>query len=134
MRKCEGYIKMGKIKHREHKEQARFIMLLHLYYPKIMRSRLVFAVPNGGLRDKKTAVRLKAEGVVKGVSDILCLLSRQGFTFLAIEMKSKKNRASQEQEEFIESAKSQGAETAICYTAEEAYKVFSDYVLYKDEV
>lgn len=33
--------------------------------------KLMFAIPNGGLRDKITAGRLKAEGVKKGVPDIM---------------------------------------------------------------
>lgn len=33
--------------------------------------KLMFAIPNGGLRDKITAGRLKAEGVKSGVPDIM---------------------------------------------------------------
>ena len=46
---------------------------------------LIFAVPNGGRRDKETGSRLKAEGVLAGVADII-ILSSVGTIF--IEMKT----------------------------------------------
>lgn len=48
---------------------------------------LPFAIPNGGLRDKVTAARLKAEGVKPGVPDIFVPHARHGRYGLFIEMK-----------------------------------------------
>lgn len=41
-------------------------------YPQYRKT--LFAVPNGGLRDKRTANTLKATGVVAGVSDLIWVL------------------------------------------------------------
>lgn len=48
----------------------------------------LLAVPNGGLRSKATAARLKAEGVKPGVSDLLLPLRRQGCAGLWTELKA----------------------------------------------
>jgi len=38
-----------------------------------------FAVPNGGLRNKLTAIKLKREGVMAGVSDIIVLHNKKTY-------------------------------------------------------
>jgi len=57
----------------EHAEQVVFCNWFKLQYPKT----LCYATPNGGHRDMRTAVSLKAEGVVSGVAD-LTILCRDG--------------------------------------------------------
>lgn len=59
----------------EHRIQSACVRWFSLKYPKL-RGRL-FAVPNGGRRDQTTAGKLKAEGVVPGVSDLILLKSNQ---------------------------------------------------------
>lgn len=49
--------------------------------------RWMFAVPNGGERNRTVASRLKAEGVKSGVSDVMLLVPRKGWNGLIIEMK-----------------------------------------------
>lgn len=56
--------------------------------PKYKKYRgILFAVPNGGIRHASTARRLKAQGVVAGVSDLILLTPRGGYGALCIEMK-----------------------------------------------
>lgn len=66
---------------------------------------IVFAVPNGGGRDKREAARLKWQGVLPGVPDLLTILD--GRTF-GIELKSAKGRLSDAQRDiadlFLENA------------------------------
>ena len=50
----------------EHLEQVTFINWFRSEYP----STLIFAIPNGEYRAITTAVRLKAEGVTAGVTDL----------------------------------------------------------------
>ena len=50
----------------EHLEQARVIMWFRQTYP----DTLIFAIPNGGLRSKSSALKLKVEGVVPGIPDL----------------------------------------------------------------
>lgn len=47
--------------------------------------KLMFAIPNGGLRDKITAGRLKAEGVKSGVPDIMLPVAKYGNTQYDVE-------------------------------------------------
>lgn len=48
---------------------------------------VMFAVPNGGARDKVTGARLKAEGVLAGVPDIFLAAQRGEWNGLFIELK-----------------------------------------------
>lgn len=50
----------------EHDEQCLFVQWMELQHPFVW----FYAVPNGGYRPKRTAVKLKREGVKKGVPDI----------------------------------------------------------------
>lgn len=62
----------------EHEEQKAFVKWFHLQYPKV----LILAVPNAAMRSPELASYLKAEGMVKGVPDLIVPAWR-----LAIEMK-----------------------------------------------
>src|SRR5262245_46077094 len=59
---------------------------------------LLFAIPNGGKRDKVTAARLKAEGVKAGVPDICLPVARMGYYGFWIEMKVGKNKTTDDQD------------------------------------
>tara|TARA_R110000822_G_scaffold82279_1_gene194744 strand:- start:2114 stop:2449 length:336 start_codon:yes stop_codon:yes gene_type:complete len=50
----------------EHQEQRMLIQWFRRRYP----ARRIFAIPNGGQRNKATAMNLKIEGVVSGVPDL----------------------------------------------------------------
>lgn len=67
---------------------------------------LLFAVPNGGRRSKSEASRLKSEGVVPGVSDMILLLPRGGHNSLCIEFKYGRNTQSARQKEWQAAAES----------------------------
>ena len=56
----------------EHRLQCTCVRWFGYQYPEL--SALLFAVPNGGRRDPVTGARLKAEGVVAGVSDLILFL------------------------------------------------------------
>ncbi len=47
----------------------------------------LFAVPNGARTSMRTAKKLKAEGLKKGIEDIILLIPRGGFHGLLIELK-----------------------------------------------
>lgn len=88
-------------------------------YPELA---LMFAVPNGGLRDIRTAVSLKAEGVKAGVPDIFlpaCRYSKAKYG-LFIEMKIKTNKATKEQMEWMTALTKASYQCVICYSWEEA--------------
>lgn len=74
----------------EHDEQVSLIQWA-AWYPEI-RDHL-FAIPNGGDRNPIVGARLKAEGVRKGVHDLMLPIARRGYHGLWIEMKSRDPRS-----------------------------------------
>lgn len=79
----------------EHRTQATCVRWFRLKYPHLF-ARL-FAVPNGGRRDGLTGARLKAEGVIPGVSDLILLKRNRHYCGLLIEMKTANGRQSDAQ-------------------------------------
>lgn len=82
----------------EHHLQAQSVAWFAWQHPR--HAGLLFAIPNGGQRNKATAGRLKAEGVLPGVADLFLSLSRQGKHGLYIEMKTAKGAQRTSQREF----------------------------------
>ena len=56
----------------EHNIQCACVRWFNYQWPEYRG--LLFAVPNGGARSKATAGKLKAEGVVAGVADLILLV------------------------------------------------------------
>ena len=69
----------------------------------------VFAVPNGGSRNLKEAVNLKAQGVLAGVSDLIILLPGKVY-FVELKNPNGKGRQSPTQRAFEEAVKQYGQE------------------------
>lgn len=67
-------------------------------------AKRVFAIPNGGKRNKITAAILKAEGVRPGVSDLMLAYPAGACHGLFVEFKSPTGRMSKEQLEFADEA------------------------------
>ena len=74
--------------------QASCVRWFRYQYPHLV----IYAVPNGGSRNVREAQRLKAEGVLAGVADLVVMLP-QGKS-LYIEMKVRGNRQTDNQKEF----------------------------------
>ena len=97
---------------------------------------LLFAIPNGGKRDKVTASRLKAEGVKSGVPDICLPVARAGYHSLYIELKRigdkeqdrKPGIASTAQDRWISNLKNQQHCAVVCYGWHEAAAVVEWYL------
>lgn len=79
----------------EHRIQTACVRWFRLKYPHL--AARLFAVPNGGRRDGITGARLKEEGVLAGVADLVLLVPGGGFHALLIEMKTPKGRQSESQ-------------------------------------
>ena len=112
----------------EHHEQAALIDWCRWQRKKYPETEFLFAIPNGGLRHKRTAVKLKREGVKAGVSDLFLPVPKGEFHGLWIEMKSKKGRPTKAQKKWLKDMKELGYQTAICYGAEEAIEVLKEYL------
>ena len=74
----------------EHTEQVNYFKMLDKIIGKYPDLILAYAVPNGGLRNKIVAEKLKAEGTKSGVPDICIPISSLGYNGLYIEMKKTK--------------------------------------------
>lgn len=96
-------------------------------YPNL--ALLLFAVPNGGRRDAKTGARMKYEGVLRGVSDLILLIPKKGYASLCIEMKTPKGEQSEEQIKWQREAEKYRNRYVVCHSIEEFMKEVNDYLL-----
>jgi hypothetical protein len=103
----------------EHLEQIGFVDWFRRKFPNI----LIFAIPNGGVRDIGTAIKLKDEGVVRGIPDLMIPAFK-----IFIEFKRKKGGVvSKDQEHIIEYLQRHGYTVYICYGAEDASRRVLDF-------
>lgn len=137
-------------KDRCHPEQDQQIKLFEIVrenlheYP---RAAFLIHIPNGDLRNKAVAARLKMAGVKSGVSDLFLpvpvervystnpydSLNRNRRVFyghpgLWIELKIKPNKPSQEQHAWLGDMTRLGYKVAVCYSADEAWQTIKDYL------
>jgi len=92
-------------------------------------SACVYAVPNGGKRDPRTAARLKAEGVKAGIPDVNCDVARGGWHGLRLELKrTKGGRVEPEQVERHEALRVQGYRVEVCRGGDAAWDVLCEYL------
>ncbi len=80
----------------------------------------IFAVPNGGKRNKIEAVKLKATGLVAGVSDLIVI---QPNRILFIELKIATGKQSQKQKDFQEVVQNLGFQYFVVRSLEEFKEV-----------
>lgn len=82
-----------KSRHIESQIQQSCVKWFRLQFPEI--GLLLFAVPNGGARNKREAGILKGEGVTAGVADMILLKPSGGFASLCIEFKTEEKGSTQ---------------------------------------
>ena len=140
----------------EHNEQCNLIDWAKRHesiYPALAN---LFAVPNGGLRDKRVGFKMKKEGLNAGVPDLFlacpsfgrenqnecgevegsvpCLGRnklkglRPEYFGLFIEMKYGKNKTTEQQDDWIRRLRHQGYKCVVCYSWEEARDVLEEYM------
>jgi hypothetical protein len=121
----------------EHGHQAALFCWSAINTDKYPDLKWLFAIPNGGFRDKITAGRLKSEGVKAGVPDI-CLLVRRGpYAALWIELKRPKSkgkakgRVQNNQSPWLNQANECGHGAIVCYGWEHARDILISYLDYK---
>jgi len=114
------------MKSKEHELQVACVKWFRLQYPEY--AKLLFAVPNGGNRNITTAVRLKAEGVISGVSDLILLLGRNGYNSLCIEMKHGKQPLSENQLHWGSLVIKYGTFYHVCRSFEEFQSIITNYL------
>ena len=103
--------------------------------------RWLYAVPNGGMRSKAVAAKLKAGGVKAGYPDIGLDVARKGLHGLRIELKvpevkavpgvSKRKpsgRTSPDQDAWLEQLNEQGYMAVVAYGWSHAMEIIEDYL------
>ena len=79
------------------------------------RLAMLFAIPNGGHRDARTAARLRAEGVKRGVPDVFLAVPVGKYHGLWLELKAGKNTPSEDQNLWLASLEFQGYACRVVY-------------------
>lgn len=120
----------------EHNLQVACVRWFRLQYPDL--APLLFAVPNGGARSKATAGKLKAEGVVPGVADLILLVpqwfttwrGQQGCLYagLCIEMKTPTGSQSAEQGLWQLKVEQHGYKYAVVRSLDEFMNTINQYL------
>lgn len=130
----------------EHQIQAQCVRWFALQYPTL--NQLLFAIPNGGHRNKAAAGKAKAEGAKKGVADLFLSVPRHPASIrmtitdkgqkiepypnasngLYIEMKTPKGQQSPEQRQFQRDVEKLGYQYTICRSLEEFQSTIQNYL------
>lgn len=125
------HMERGKVRRRpgdaEHRLQSSCVRWFRMQYPQWGHS--LFAVPNGGRRDKATGARLKDEGVLAGVADMILLRQSKGYGALLIEMKTKAGRQAASQKEWQKAVEADGYRYVICRSLEEFMAAVTEYLV-----
>ena len=117
----------------EHRIQAACVRWFRLKYPHL--AARLFAVPNGGRRDGITGARLKEEGVLAGVADLILLVPNADYHALLIEMKTPKGRQSDSQRAWQRAvAGNDDYLYVVCRSLEEFIREVEEYIHYVSNV
>lgn len=112
----------------EHQEQVALFKWADIMSKNVPDLKLLFAIPNGGLRSKVVAVKLKKEGVKSGVPDIFLPVPKDGYSGLWIELKTKKGRVTENQKWWIARLEEQGYMASVCYGWNAARTLIEGYL------
>jgi hypothetical protein len=83
----------------EDRIQQEIIIYYRNTFQRVYKSCLIFSIPNGGLRDKRTAMLMKATGLTPGASDLIVIYFGK---LLFVEVKTATGVQSEEQKVFAE--------------------------------
>lgn len=101
----------AKPRHIESHLQRNCFTWFRLQYPRLRL--LLFAVPNGGFRNKREAGIMKAEGVTAGVADVILLKPSGGYASLCVEFKTEDGTQRATQKEWQKAAEGAGNKYVI---------------------
>lgn len=122
------YNRMQNRKRSEATEQERLISWAQWQHNRFPELKLLFHIPNGGSRNALEAANLKRQGVKAGVPDLFLPVAKGMYHGLFIEMKWGKNTVTDKQDEWLHDLTVQGYKAAVCYGADEAIEIITDYL------
>lgn len=85
---------------------------------------MLFAIPNGGYRNRIEASQLKASGVIAGLPDMLCVYKRT----VGIELKTDRGVLSPEQRAVHEKWRQEGIEVHVCRSFEHFQEIIKTII------
>ena len=110
----------------EHRIQCACVQWFRYQHPECRHN--LFAVPNGGRRDKTTGAKMKAEGVLAGVADLILLKSNANHGALLIEMKTRIGRQADTQREWQRLIERDGYKYVVCRSLEDFIREVDTYL------
>ena len=111
---------------KEHRIQSACVRWYRLQYPKMKHN--LFAVPNGSKRDVVIGAKLKEEGVLSGVSDLILLKPNRFYGALLIETKTPDGRQSDTQKEWQQKITEDGYKYVIVRSLEDFQREIKLYL------
>lgn len=113
---------------REHAEAVALMEWCRLHENLHPELRLIYAIPNGGIRQRGMAGKMKAEGVKPGVPDYHLPVARGRYYSLYIELKAKGGRPTKEQKWWAEELMIRGNAWVCCWGWEHAAATLLAYL------
>lgn len=119
----EKAVKPKKVqRHQESDIQIACVNWFKLQY----RRYVIFAVPNGGTRDKKEMIWMLREGILPGAADLVICGDRGKILF--VEMKTKTGKQNPHQKEFEAKVSELGFQYVVCRSLEDFMKTVNEWV------
>lgn len=123
------------MKHEEDNLQMACVRWFNLQFPGI--AKLLHHSPNGGRRNAREAARFKAMGTRAGFPDLILLLARPPYNYLAIELKTATGRQAGSQKDFQRLMTDHGGRYEVVRTFDDFKRIVEDYIqprkLFEDE-
>lgn len=117
---------------KETTEQSRLIKMCNQYSIVDKRLKLIFAIPNesygGGMKNMIRGAKLKREGRKPGVPDLFLPVKTSKSNGLFIEMKTRYNKPSNDQLEWLEELSRQNFDQIVAYSCKDAWNYICDYL------
>ena len=104
----------------EHGHQAALFAWAASQINKYPDLKWLFAIPNGGQRSASQGAQLRAEGVKRGVPDIMLPVPTKQYHGMFVELKVGKNVPSDDQEKYLFYLNENNYYTIVCYSWTEA--------------
>lgn len=112
----------------EHAEQVALLEWSQLAANTCPELALLFAVPNGARTSMSQALKLKAEGLKRGVPDLFLPVARNSWHGLFIELKYGQGKPSVEQCWWADRLSEQGYLAVVCWGWIEAREAIVEYL------
>lgn len=112
----------------EHAIQCAVVMWARAMIPQFPELAWLYATPNGGVRNITVAIKLKREGVQRGVPDLFLPVPKRNFHGLFIEMKSLSGRLAPDQARWLDALNERGYMAVVCRGSQAAIDTIKSYL------